>query len=290
MKHNRFCLAFLVTFILLAITTWSLKYDPDEGQRCVYLSASTACDPKTYTTRTYVGPIAGFNATISFTDKVHDAAGLVGYLPSRKAIYVVYRGTTGAKNWMDDLEISKVSYSTWPECNCQVHKGWFNSMKTNIDMVANEVNRLRTKFPDYHVILTGHSMGGAETHLCSMELLKRNIPVYAVYNFGQPRVGDSKYASFANTKVKDFTFRIVHHQDIVPHTPMQALGFQHVCTEMYEPNSVFDGTIKTCGTWDSCGCEDKSCSDQWGTLDLSTDDHVHYLGLYMNCASVSVSL
>ena len=262
-------------------------YSNSEAQICVYLSAATSCDPATYTSRTYIGPTTGFVATLNFTDKIHDAAGLVGYLPSSKSIYVVYRGTTTAKNWVDDLDIYKKDYETFPECNCKVHKGWYDSVLSTIERVVVEVNKLRKQFPTYAVKITGHSMGGAEAHLTSMEFLKRNIPVAAMYNFGQPRVGDPAYAKFAAPMVKSFTYRIVHHQDIVPHTPLESMGFQHVCTEMYEPNSVYDGTIVSCGSYESCGCEDETCSNQWNPNEMSTDDHVHYLGLYMNCGSVS---
>lgn len=278
---------FVALFLLLVQGVAASPYSDQEAQICVYLSAATSCDPATYTTRTYVGPTTGFIATLNFTDKQHDAAGLVGYLPSSQSIYVVYRGTTTAKNWLDDLDIYKKNYDTFPECKCEVHKGWYDSMLATLDLVLEEVSSLRNQFPEYDIKITGHSMGGAEAHLSSMEFLKRGIPVAAMYNFGQPRVGDSTYAAFAAPMVLPFTYRVVHHQDVVPHTPMQAMGFQHVCTEVYESNSVYNGTVVQCGSWENCGCEDKSCSNQWGTSQMSSDDHVHYLGLEMHCEAVS---
>ena len=44
-------------------------------------------------------------------------------------------------------------------------------------------------------------MGAAIAQLTSMDLIKAGIPITSLYNFGQPRLGDQKYAAFANSKV-----------------------------------------------------------------------------------------
>ena len=79
---------------------------------------------------------------------------MVGYLPSSKSIYVVHRGTTTTKNWIDDLDIIKKAYAIYPECNCTVHKGFYDSMLSTIDRVVMEVNKLRKQFPNYAVKIT----------------------------------------------------------------------------------------------------------------------------------------
>ncbi len=95
-----------------------------------------------------------------------------------------------------------------------------------------------------------------------------------MYNFGQPRVGDKDFSAFVTAKnLTPNSYRIVHHQDIVPHTPSEnpLMGFRHACIEVYEDeNHVLHG----CSITD---CEDTTCSDQWSTFHLGVDDHLTYL-------------
>ena len=90
-----------------------------------------------------------------------------------------------------------------------------------------------------------------------MSLIKDGFDVTMV-NFGQPRVGDKKFAAFVTANTHD-SFRVVHYKDQVPHLPFNSypLNFYHACTEEYED---LDGSVRTCST---SQCEDETCSDQW---------------------------
>lgn len=269
----------LLLLLCLAINVLGSTYDTDEGLRSVWLSAAAYCDPSTYLSRTYKGPTAGFVPTyyIHSNSTSGDTTGYIGYLSSAKTIYVVYRGSSSISNWIADLDAFKTTYTSYPECNCQVHKGFYLSEQVVIDDVIAEVSSLLKKFPTYKVKVTGHSLGAAMAQLTSMDLVKAGISA-SVYNFGQPRTGDSKYASFATTKVP--TFRVTHYKDIVPHLPITAvMEFYHLCTEEYEDNS---GNLKTCTNT----CEDPSCADQFTESQWTTSDHLVYLGLNMACSSV----
>eukprot|EP01034_Spumella_vulgaris_P026861 gene26861-33507_t len=146
--------------------------------------------------------------------------GYVGYLPSDKSIYVVFRGSES----------------------------------------------------------TRHSLGAALAQLTSMDLIKAGIAT-SVYNFGQPRTGDQKYAAFANSKVS--TWRVTHNKDMVPHLPFTTqMEFFHVCREQFENEA---GALKTCDT----SCEDPTCADQFDFKVTNFDDHVVYLGMSVSCEAVS---
>ena len=57
--------------------------------------------------------------------------------------------------------------------------------------------------------------------------------VYTVdtyYTFGQPRVGNVAYADYFKSILPEY--RVVHYADIVPHLPLEAMGFHHVPTEV----------------------------------------------------------
>ena len=114
--------------------------------------------------------------------------GYIGYLPSDKSIYVTFRGSSSIKNWVTNLDAVKTSYTTFPECNCQVHKGFFDAEQTVFPSILNAVIKLRSAYPTYSLKVTGHSLGAALAQLTSMNLIKNGL-ANSVYNFGMPRAG-----------------------------------------------------------------------------------------------------
>ena len=94
-------------------------------------------------------------------------------------------------------------------------------------------------------------------------------------NFGGPRLGDPAFAQWAE-QVFPSAWRVVHHQDIVPHSPSMIEGYHHTSTEMYE--AVAGQGVRQC---DGSG-EDPTCSQQWHSWQTSTADHVVYLGMCLH--------
>lgn len=254
-------------------------YNVNQGLTSVWLSAAAACGHDAYKTHVFKGPTTGFVVTKVIYNSVDDTQGYIGYLPSDKSIYVVYRGSESIKNWISDLDAFKTPYTSFPECGCQVHKGFYAAEQRVIAGVLSEVKALMTAHPGFAVKVTGHSLGAALAQLTSMDIVKAGIPT-SVYNYGQPRTGDQKYASFATARVP--TWRVVHNRDEVPHLPFTAqMEFYHVCTEEFED---VNGKLKTCNN----SCEDPSCMNQFSfPSQTNGDDHLIYLGLHMDCASVS---
>lgn len=57
----------------------------------------------------------------------YDITGMVGYLESDESIYVVFRGTVTPENSAMNTNDKKIPYDVWPECNCKVHTGYYES-------------------------------------------------------------------------------------------------------------------------------------------------------------------
>lgn len=242
----------------------------------VWLSSAAYCGKEKYSTMVLSGPAKGFVYKDTLYDAKTDLQGYTGFLASSKSIYVVLRGSSSTMNWLDDFEVKQVPYTSYPECNCKVHNGFYHSALGVSNKTIESVKSMKKKYPSYSVVVTGHSYGASCAQLLAMELEKNGIET-KLYNYGQPRVGDNKYASFVNTIIPIY-YRVTHNKDLVPHVPpIEGFGYHHSCTEIFEDAT---GNLKICS---ESNCEDPACADQYGLTETNTDDHSYYLGHQLTC-------
>ena len=176
-------------------------YTDQQAKISLELSQNAYCGHGHYLSHTYTGAASGFVATKSLYSGIwQDTEGFVGYLPSDSSIYVSFRGSLTIQNWITDLSIAKTKYNSFPDCNCEVHSGFYGATMSVFPDVLAEVKRLQSLHKTYAVKVTGHSLGGALAQLTSMELIKNGIHATMI-NFGQPRVGDDAYAAYSNKKL-----------------------------------------------------------------------------------------
>ena len=116
--------------------------------------------------------------------------------------------------------------------------------------------------------------GASMALLTATDLKASGISPIRMFNFGNPRTGNTAYAEWTSSYLTDRN-RVTHHKDMVPHTPMHE-RFTHISGEWYEDDA---------GLHQCTGYEDPKCSYQWHIT--SIDDHMHYLKLYMGCDAVS---
>lgn len=258
------------------------SYDKEQANISVYLSGAAYCGKENYEKMILEGPASGFVYKESLYDIKTDLQGYIGYLSSKKTIYVVVRGSSSVLNWLDDFEIRLVDYTSWSTCGCKVHNGFYKSVKGVTNKTLETVKILKKKFPTYKVVMTGHSYGASTAQLLGMELEKNGINV-EIYNYGQPRVGESKYAGFVNTVIEDY-WRFTHNKDVVPHVPpIAGLGYLHSCREVFEDDA---GKLRVCSEVD---CEDATCSAKYSLSETNGDDHSYYLGHRVDCEHSTVS-
>ncbi|KAK5965998.1 hypothetical protein GCK32_020300 [Trichostrongylus colubriformis] len=72
-------------------------------------------------------------------------------------------------------------------------------------------------YPDYRVLFTGHSLGGALASLASTMFAHHNPSIgdrIHLITYGQPRVGNYEYA-MTHSQLVPNSWRIVHKYDLV---------------------------------------------------------------------------
>ena len=278
-KVNMYFVNFFVFLTLFLLK--GLSYDSTQLNTCVWLSGAAYCGKDKYSSMILNGPAAGFTYKDTIYDIKTDLQGYIGILPTTKSIYVVLRGSSSTINWLDDFEVKLVPYNTSSECNCTVHYGFYNSAIGVTNKIINTIKALRIQYPGYSVVVTGHSYGAAVGQLIGMELINKGINI-KLYDYGQPRVGDAKYAEFVDTKIPEY-YRMSHNKDVVPHVPpIEGFGYLHSCGEIFEDST---GKLTVCS---QIFCEDPKCADQFNLIQTNGDDHLYYLGHRVSCEASTV--
>jgi len=183
------------------------------------------------------------------------AHGFVGYSFYKDAMIVAFRGTASIGNWIKNLQFGKDMTEFLKEKGMPkgalVHSGFlglYNSIRDEMmnafvklykveqGMAQNHIDIMKTWNVTKHVqwacYVTGHSLGGALAQLFALDA-KLTYGIDCIgYSYGQPRVGNRKFASFFNSHVPQF-FRLVNSSDIVPHMPLRKLGYYHAGHEVW---------------------------------------------------------
>ena len=262
--------------------------------RLLRFAAMVTCDKGQLATWTCEGckNLPGVTVLTSIFDDIQDNFAYVALdanSPYGPSIIVSVRGTTGWKNWVEDVEAwhDKVNFKNLT--NVRVHAGWMKGFTNMRDQVQAGVAKGLNMSPNARIMTTGHSMGGAFAELLAVDLattehigqtlsqsLDTPITVYhniTVYNYGTPRVGDANWASLAHQCIFSY-YRLTHAQDIVPRMPPTIIPFsyRHPPTEVWLPDAA-GKQIKICSATNG---EDPNCINGSGPYSFS--DHVQYLG------------
>lgn len=164
----------------------------------------------------------------------HDIHGYIGYMPSMKHIFVVYRGSQSATNWSlntDPRMTQLTDIIKMPGSQAMSRTGWHDASVLCYEQVLPEVSKLVGKFKDYKLVVTGHSLGGIMAQLTAMYMHLDKIPCNMV-NFGVPSVGNQAYCDISIAAMPN-QLRFVFHKDAVPHMKDKDGSLRQCPTEIY---------------------------------------------------------
>ncbi|KAF0887859.1 hypothetical protein E2562_004065 [Oryza meyeriana var. granulata] len=230
--------------------------------------------------------IQGFEMRCLIVDVQSCLQAFVGVDHGLNSIIVSIRGTqeNSVQNWIKDMLWKQVdlNYPNMP--NAKVHTGFYSSYNNTLlrPVIANAVCKARKLYGHMSIIVTGHSMGGALASFCALDLAITHggNNVYLM-TFGQPRVGNTAFASYF-TKYVPNTIRVTHEHDIVPHLPPYFFIFPHQ-TYHHFPREVWEHEVDGNTVYQVCdgSGEDPNCSRSVFVFFWSASDHLTYLGVDM---------
>ena len=123
----------------------------------------------------------------------------------------------------------------------QVHTGFYQAYDAVSGQVISAVKSILSAHSTAGVFVTGHSLGGALATFAAADI-KRNIgnSKITIYTYGSPRTGNQAFTDYLFSILGNGN-RVTHYNDIVPHNPPAAFGFNHFADEIWYQNSAADG-------------------------------------------------
>lgn len=127
--------------------------------------------------------------------------------------------------------------------------------------------------------MTGHSLGGALATFAGVDIREQLgfSGKATMYTFGSPRTGNQAFSNHVfNLYGTEGYQRVTHYNDVVPHVPLEPMGFQHTGNEVWYKNAGTDLTYVQCAN--KAGVEEsKNCAN---TIILTgVEAHLTYIGI-----------
>ncbi|KUJ19447.1 S133a Anfaea-ferulic acid complex [Mollisia scopiformis] len=203
----------------------------------------------------------GLTKVTDITNSETDVHGWILRDDAAQEIVVAFRGTESVQNYESDMNYTLADFDTMPSCtNCQVHGGYYLLWESVVDDVQSLLESQTSQYPDYGVVITGHSLGGSLAALAAAQF-SSTYENMTVYTMGEPRTGNAAFASYIDTHFQTNSsettrfFRCTHANDGVPNLPPLDLGYVHHGLEYWNTDPTGTNTSYICGaeTTECCG-------------------------------------
>lgn len=277
--------------LLASATAAESEYIATTSWNSLFFTKATSCDLeqlKTWSCEPCRSVNPGFKNVSVFNSEERGTRAFIGMDGER--IIVAFRGSSNLQNWLDNLDTFKTTYPN-RDCDCQVHEGFLASYNSMKDWLMNEMANLLEYTPNAEVLVAGHSLGGAQALLGSLDIATNQMGSsyppkrVRVYTYGAPRVGDPAFALWSTKTLGQLHTRVTHLRDPVNHLPSMSMGFAHNPQEIWYPEGG-NSTYIECK--DDAEHEDDDCSNY--IYPINVMDHMNYLGVCTGCTCDSATL
>eukprot|EP00455_Lapot_gusevi_P016434 TRINITY_DN1846_c0_g3_i6.p1 TRINITY_DN1846_c0_g3~~TRINITY_DN1846_c0_g3_i6.p1 ORF type:complete len:285 (+),score=60.76 TRINITY_DN1846_c0_g3_i6:136-990(+) len=278
---------FFVALLVAAVTcapnnvTQDFNWNVALGERYLFYSFASYCQQGSladWACLWCIGDTSGFQVMNFNVDPHTNTTCFAGVNSQTQEIVVAFKGTDpkSLKNVITDLNFFKTDTPFDGLPGAYVHGGFMKAYKAHKPIIMSTIVSLVQQYPGYSIVITGHSLGGAQAILCILDLIhNEGYSNIVAYTYGSPRVGNPTFASFFN-QIVPVHYRVTHSHDIVPHLPPRNLNFHHPGREVWQ----IDDSYMVCNG----SGEDPLCSDS-NTVDLSIPDHLDYMNHpFVGCA------
>jgi len=169
-----------------------------------------------------------FEKTKEFTFK--NCQGFFGY--EDDTLWIIFRGTDQLDDWVKNFRFSlkkinnikykKVTPYEGINPKVKVHEGFIIIYKQAREVIFNEAEKYNK------IVVTGHSLGGALTTLCALDL-SYWYPDKYIFSvpIASPKVGNKYFVRSYNKRVPH-SIRIVYGEDYITKVPLGIMGYPHV--------------------------------------------------------------
>lgn len=197
-----------------------------------------------------------------------DATGIVARDDSTRNIVIAIRGSQSVRNWIANAAFS---LRTATFCSgCKSHTGFLASAQEVLPRVRATVNSLKQQYPNYGIVFTGHSLGGALATLLAADFRSRGQRA-DLFTYGAPRVGNQALSDFIGNSALGRTFRVHHKEDPVSRIPPKILGYGYI-------NPEYRIKVTSANTQASDIEVIQTTTKEINLFNLNFDDHGYYLG------------
>ncbi|RPA82859.1 alpha/beta-hydrolase [Ascobolus immersus RN42] len=200
-------------------------------------SAAAYCDPlNKVDTRTHCTanacPLVTSNPvhtlyTFANTDHA-DTTGFIARDDSTKNIVLTFRGSSSIRNWIQNAQfgLDEVKYCS----GCKAHKGFLKGFEGVWSTIWKQLESAVKANPEYGIVTTGHSLGGAMATFAATEMRATGKKV-TLYTYGAPRVGNVAFSDHITQSGENY--RVAHLDDPVVRVPPTMMGYGYISPEYH---------------------------------------------------------
>lgn len=133
-----------------------------------------------------------------------------------KYVVVSFAGTSDLVDYLTDVTFASKD-EIFPGIPGKVHTGFVNVLEKSWPQLLELIKKHNGSGKP--IILTGHSLGGAQAVISATRLAVMGFSVDSLYIYSVPRIGDETYTKFVSRLFPNRIYRFVNNEDIVPRLP-----------------------------------------------------------------------